>query len=156
MTTDYGVFLRVIRQLGLSAGEVEEGFRRMVFNVLGVNRDDHTKNQSFLMDRQGRWSLAPAYDLAYAWNSNPESWTHQHQMLVNGKASRITRPDMRAVAKVGSIKAARADEIIDEVANVLWRWPEFAEAAGMSDQETKMIGFHQEEARSLIDPPIPE
>lgn len=156
MTTDYGVFIRVIRQLGLSSGEVEEGFRRMVFNVLGVNRDDHTKNQSFLMDRQGRWSLAPAYDLAYAWNSNPESWTHQHQMLINGQASRITRPDMHAVAKVGSIKVARADEIIDEVANAIWRWPEFAEAAGMGDQETEMIGGHQVASMKLIDPPIPE
>lgn len=152
MTTDYGTFLRVIRQLGLSAVETEEGFRRMVFNVLGVNQDDHTKNQSFLMDRQGQWSLAPAYDLAFAWNPDPSSWTHQHQMLINGKALGITRNDMHEVAKAGSIKKVRVDEIIDEVADAIRLWPEFAADAKVGDEEFHLIEGKQVEAMASVSP----
>lgn len=147
MVTEYSTFLRIIRQLNMGADSLEEAARRMAFNVLGVNRDDHTKNQSFLMDRDGRWSLSPAYDLAFAWNEAPDSWTHQHQMLVNGKARGITRQDMRDAVKQVDIRPARMDEIIDQVDAALAEWPRFAEGAGMSGDDMALIQSKQQEAR---------
>ncbi|MBD3816808.1 MAG: type II toxin-antitoxin system HipA family toxin, partial [Halothiobacillus sp.] len=154
MVTDYSLFLRIIRQIGLGAREVEEGFRRMVFNVLGVNRDDHTKNQSFLMGPQGQWSLSPSYDLAFAWNPSPDSWTHQHQMLINGKSLGITRDDLRAVGSVSGIKRQAMDEIIDEVAAAIEQWPDFAAAAGVGEEDFDLIRSKQSEARAFVFPKL--
>lgn len=154
MVTDYSMFLRVIRQLGLGAREVEEAFRRMVFNVLGVNRDDHTKNQSFLMAHDGQWSLSPAYDLAFAWNPNPDSWTHQHQMLINGKSLGITRDDLLAVGSVGGIKKQVMDEIIEQVVAAIDRWPDFAAMAKVGQEEFDLISVKQSEARGFVFPEL--
>lgn len=147
MTTDYAVFLRAINAMGLGRAAIEEGFRRMVFNVAGVNCDDHTKNQSFLMDKNGGWSLAPAYDLAYAWSPQPDHWTHQHQMLVNGKAAGITRDDLHEVGAVVGIKPDHVDQIIDEVlSDGLAHWLSFAQDAGMEEQDAQTIMDKQKEA----------
>lgn len=151
MTTEYGMFLRTINALGLDTHSLEEGFRRMVFNVAGVNCDDHTKNISFLMNKDGGWSLSPAYDIGFAWNPKADHWTNQHQMLVNGKGWGITRNDLHQVAAAVSIKPNRANELIDEVLAAFANWMEFATQAGMKENDSASIMQKQKEAMSWLD-----
>ena len=95
----------------------------MVFNVIARNQDDHTKNISFLMDKEGKWSLSPAYDMS--WSYNPQGiWTAKHQMSVNNKWDNISRDDLLAVAKNVNIK--RAGEIIEQVKDGVSKWTTFA------------------------------
>src|SRR3546814_3756741 len=90
--------LPISGQLELGDDAHTEIFRRMAFNVMARNCDDHTKNHAFLLREGGRWELAPAYDVTHAYNPNGE-WTYQHLMGVNGKFDDITRDDLMAVAK---------------------------------------------------------
>jgi serine/threonine-protein kinase HipA len=128
----YEQALQVIRRLGLPMADVEEQFRRMCFNVVARNQDDHVKNIAFLMDRSGRWSLSPAFDLSYAHNP-AGAWTSRHQMTLNGKRDGFARDDFRACAAGASMKRGRADAILDAVAAAVRRWPEFAASAGLGD-----------------------
>ena len=116
----YEQAFNVMRALRLPYSQAQEMYRRMVFNVVIRNHDDHTKNISFLMDRQGKWTLSPAYDMGYAYNPNC-GWTAQHQMSINGKFDDITRQDLLEFAKRNNIK--EATEIIDHIAEVSSRWP---------------------------------
>ena len=126
----------VMRQLGLSRAEAEQQFRRMVFNVLARNQDDHTKNIAYLMDSTGQWRLSPAFDLTYA--HNPAGvWTNQHQMTVNGKRDHFTRDDLLAVGQ--SISLPRPGDTIDAVADALVQWPKLARAAGVRPATIKQI-----------------
>ena len=109
--------------LRLTYKEAQEMFRRMVFNVVVRNQDDHTKNISFLMDRGGKWHLSPAYDMGYAYNPNGQ-WTSAHQMSINGKFSGITKDDLLECAAKNNIK--NAARIIDEVCQAASMWPEIA------------------------------
>jgi serine/threonine-protein kinase HipA len=120
-----------MRQLKLPMREIEEQFRRMVFNVVARNQDDHVKNIAYLMDKNGRWSLAPAYDITYSYNPNG-AWTSRHQMTINTKRDQFTREDFRAVAKVSSMKRGRDTAIVEEVRAAIMRWREFADAAGVN------------------------
>jgi len=113
---------RVMRGLRLTQPEMEQAYRRMVFNVIGCNQDDHTKNFAFLMDTDGVWRLSPAYDMSYAVGTG---FTRQHQMSVNGKRLHITRNDMLAVASEAGIKTAKANEIIDQTLEVIGRFGEY-------------------------------
>ena len=117
-----------IKRLGLPMRDLEQQFRRMAFNVLARNQDDHVKNIAFLMDKAGRWSLAPAFDVTYAYNP-AGAWTARHQMTINGKREEFSRADLRAVAAVAGLKRGRADALIDEVRGAVSRWPEFAREA---------------------------
>ena len=117
-----------IKRLRLSMRDLEQQFRRMAFNVLARNQDDHVKNIAFLMDKTGRWSLAPAFDVTYAYNPDG-AWTARHQMAINGKRDEVSRADLRAVAAVAGLKRGRADALIDEVRGAVSRWPEFAREA---------------------------
>ena len=117
-----------IKRLGLPMRDLEQQFRRMAFNVLARNQDDHVKNIAFLMDKAGRWSLAPAFDVTYAYNPDG-TWTARHQMTINGKREAFSRADFRAVAAVAGLKRGRADALIDEVRGAVSRWPEFAREA---------------------------
>jgi serine/threonine-protein kinase HipA len=128
----YEQALQVIRGLGLPMADVEAQFRRMCFNVLARNQDDHVKNIAFLMDPAGRWSLSPAFDLSYAHNP-AGAWTSRHQMTLNGKRDGFEREDFRSCARGASMKRGRADTILDEVAAAVRRWPEFAAAARLDD-----------------------
>jgi serine/threonine-protein kinase HipA len=119
----------VMRRLRLSKAEAAEQYRRMVFNVIARNQDDHTKNIAYLMGPDGRWRLSPAYDVIYSHNPAGK-WTNQHQMSLNGKRDNFTRDDLIVVAD--SISLTRADRIIDEVIAAVERWPEFAAQAGVS------------------------
>lgn len=113
----------VMRQLRLTYPEAEEFYRRMVFNVVARNQDDHTKNISFLMDKQGVWHLSPAYDMSWAYNP-AGGWTGTHQMSINGKWDHITREDLLRVAYEMNIKHAQA--IIDQVVEAVSQWPKLA------------------------------
>lgn len=128
----YEQALAVIRRLELGMPAVEEQFRRMVFNIVARNQDDHVKNIAFLMDKSGEWQLSPAFDVTHAFNPSGE-WTSTHQMTANGKREGFTREDLREVAKHAVMKRGRADEIIDEVCNAVERWPAFAANAGLPD-----------------------
>lgn len=110
----YEQAFQVMRRLGLPMDQMEELFRRMTFNVVARNQDDHVKNIAFLMDREGVWSLAPAYDVTWAMDPT-NKWLRQHQMSVNGRRDDFTRADLEACAATASINAARARAIIDEV-----------------------------------------
>lgn len=113
----------VMRGLRLSYKEAQEMFRRMVFNVVVRNQDDHTKNISFLMDRDGKWRLSPAYDMGYAYNPDGQ-WTSAHQMSINGKFSSITKEDLLECGVKNNIK--NAARIIAEVCQAASMWPEIA------------------------------
>ena len=124
----YEQVFQVMRRLRLPYSQAEEMFRRMVFNVVARNQDDHTKNISFLMNPQGQWSLSPAYDMSWAYNPKG-TWTSQHQMSVNNKWDDITREDLLDVAENVNIK--QANQIIDEVAEAVSHWPKLAKAYGI-------------------------
>lgn len=134
----YEQVMQVIRRLGLGMSAMEEQFRRMVFNVMARNQDDHVKNIAFLMDKQGRWSLAPAYDVIYSYNPVGE-WTSVHQMTVNGKRDGFVLDDLRALAHAAGMQRTRALGIVDEVRGALERWHEFAEAAAVQAEQVSEI-----------------
>ena len=119
----YEQVFTVMRGLRLSYKEAQEMFRRMVFNVVVRNQDDHTKNISFLMDRGGKWRLSPAYDMGYAYNPDGQ-WTSAHQMSINGKFSGITKDDLLECGAKNNIK--NATQIIEEVCQAASMWPEIA------------------------------
>jgi serine/threonine-protein kinase HipA len=129
----YEQALLTIRQLNLPMSAIEEQFRRMVFNIVARNQDDHVKNIAFLMNQQGEWSLAPAFDVTYSYNPSG-SWTAQHQMTLNGKRDGFTREDFEACAKSAVMKRGRAAKIIGEVQAAVKRWPEFAAEARLADE----------------------
>jgi len=119
-----------LRQLHLPYSQAEEMFRRMVFNVVSRNQDDHTKNISFLMTPDGKWRLSPAYDVSWAYNPKGE-WTSQHQMSINGKWTAITRADLMAVA--ANMHINRPEEIIEQVQDAVAAWPEAALKVSIPD-----------------------
>jgi len=129
----YEQALLTIRQLKLPMASVEEQFRRGVFNIVARNQDDHVKNIAFLMDKQGEWSLAPAFDVTYSYNPSG-SWTATHQMTLNAKRDGFTMEDFEACAKAALMKRGRAATIVEEVQAAVKRWPEFAAAAKLSDK----------------------
>lgn len=110
---DYLQYLRCVRMLTGSQASVEDGFRHAVFNVIFNNKDDHSKNFSFMMGKSGRWTLSPVYDLAY--NSGMNGY---HQMDVAGEACHPTRSDLSNLAKLADVKKNKAQAIIDQVASV--------------------------------------
>jgi len=135
-THSYAQYFEVIERLGLGPDALEEGFRRVVFNVAGSNRDDHTKNLSFLCGESGRWSLAPAYDVSHS--HNPEGkWTQRHQMSVNGRFEGIEATDLLDMAERFTVPGAK--QVIGDVLSAVERWPEFAEEADVSPGHLERI-----------------
>ena len=126
----YEQAFNVMRALRLSYAEARQMFRRMVFNVMIRNQDDHTKNISFLMEEDGKWHLSPAYDMGYAYNPNG-GWTATHQMSINGKYDDITRNDLLTFASQNNIKDATS--IIDEVCEATSHWVSIAKDCGVPD-----------------------
>lgn len=126
----YEQAMLVIRQLGLPMHAIEQQFRRMVFNVVARNQDDHVKNIAFLMDKAGNWSLSPAFDVTYSFNPTG-AWTSTHQMTLNGKRDAFTLDDFKACARVVSMKRGRAETIVAEVQEAVSRWRSYAEAVGV-------------------------
>jgi serine/threonine-protein kinase HipA len=116
----------------------EEMFRRMAFNVLARNQDDHVKNIAFLMDRKGVWKLSPAFDMTYSYNPSG-AWTANHQMTLNGKRDGFTREDFEACAKSALLKRGRASDILNQVSKAVSRWREFAAVAKVNQDQIDQI-----------------
>jgi len=135
----YEQAFQTIRRLGLSIDAVEQQFRRMVFNIVARNQDDHVKNVAFLMDRSGAWSLSPAFDVVYAFNPSGR-WTGRHQMSVNGRRDGFALEDMRAVARTASLKRSAADDMLAQVSDAVRQWPELAREAGVAEERIERIG----------------
>ena len=129
-TYSYEQVIALARRLGLHTPTAERIYRRMVFNVVARNQDDHVKNIAFTMNRDGVWRLAPAYDLTWAYRPG-NRWLQAHQMTLNGKRDDFTREDLKAVAKFAGLKRGRGEVILDEVTEVVAEWPSFADAAGV-------------------------
>lgn len=129
----YEQVIQVIQRMNLSNIEAEQQILRAYFNVLARNCDDHVKNIAFLMNRDGNWSLSPAFDISYAWNPNGQ-WTSKHQMSINGKRELHNRTDLLGLASVAGVKKVKACEMLDRVISALLQWPEFAGNAGVSEK----------------------
>lgn len=136
-THDYNQLFLTIVQLGLGHEALTEAFRRMVFNIMAANCDDHSKNFSFLLRQGSQWELAPAYDVTHAYNPQGE-WTYQHLMGVGGRFSGITQADCLSVADRFGIGPAK--QVIRQVKAAIDRWPEFATQAGVEADEIRRIG----------------
>ena len=133
---DYSEYLGVIRELAIGLEAMEQAFRRIAFNVLACNCDDHTKNFSFLLRDRRHWSLAPAYDLIYAFNPKGE-WTYQHLTSVNGRFNDIRREDLLVLAD--RFEIGRAATLLTEVGAAVSAWPEFAQRAGVARAAVERI-----------------
>ena len=134
----YEQALLIIRQLNLPMAAVEQQFRRMTFNIIARNQDDHVKNIAFLMDKAGQWSLAPAFDVIYSHNPVGD-WTATHQMTMNGKRDGFTLADFRACAKSALMKRGRAEAIIAEVHTAVSKWPDYAAQAQVANNWRQQI-----------------
>lgn len=124
--------------LNIGNNEICELYRRMVFNVLAFNNDDHVKNISFLMNKDGKWSLAPAYDLSFSYKAD-SIWVSKHQMTINGKSENITYDDMIECAQKMNITKTKAKKIIDDVKSAINKWEEFAEQANVTKKSIETI-----------------
>ena len=127
----------IMRRLDMPYGDQEQLFKRMVFNVIMKNCDDHTKNTSFMLRKGGEWRLAPAYDVTYAYDPS-NFWIRRHQMSINGKLEGITRKDLTDAAYAAGIK--NADDVIDATLSVASEWKEYAKDSGIKESVAESIG----------------
>lgn len=134
----YEQAMQLMRRIGLGMDAIEQLFRRMAFNIVGRNQDDHVKNIAFLMDRTGAWSLAPAYDVTYSYNPAGR-WTSSHQMTLNGRRDGFSAGDFEAAGRTVSLQRGRAREILGEVSATVMRWGDFALAAGVDAAHARAI-----------------
>ncbi len=134
--THYETLFATARGLDLGQTALDQLYRRMVFNVLARNQDDHAKNHAFLMDPDGTWWLSPAYDLIFSFKKDSR-WIAAQQMRVNGKRDDFTRGDLEVAARAADVK--QPGRIIEEVSAALTRWPEFAGEAGLQEQQAQVI-----------------
>ena len=132
----YEQIFQIMRRLYLSYSEMEQMYRRMVFNVVAHNHDDHTKNHSFIMDKTGKWSLAPAYDLCYSYSPSGK-WTNLHQLSLNAKRDNFITADLLEVAAKMDIKNAK--EIVQQVTTVVSQWEKYAQAVDVNPEYIKQI-----------------
>ncbi len=137
----YEQAIEVMRKLALSQAEIEQQYRRTVFNVVARNQDDHVKNIAFLMDKTGRWSLSPAFDVIYSYNPSG-SWTSEHQMSINGKRDGFVTDDLVKLGRFCNLKAAGARRIIDDVLMAVRQWPEMARQAGITAPRAREVERH--------------
>jgi len=128
-THTYAQLFMVVSRLGLGDRALEQIFRRMAFNVMARNCDDHTKNFAFRLKQGANWELAPAYDVTHAYNPKGE-WTYQHLMSVNGKFKEIAREDLLEEAERFGV--SRSGDLLKDVRTALESWPRFSKEAGLS------------------------
>ena len=140
----YEQALMTMRKMKLSRKQQLQQYRRMVFNVIARNQDDHTKNIAYLMNQQGEWSLSPAFDVTHSYKPG-EGWTQTHQMSINGKRDHFTLQDLKTVAEANDLK--KAEEVIQEVMEGVEKWPVFADEAGVS--RNKIIAISQDHRLAL-------
>ena len=134
----YELAAMYMKEMGISYKETEEFYRRMVFNCLAVNQDDHVKNISFIMDRTGKWKLSPAYDITFSYNPT-NKWLRAHQMAVNGKTAQINMVDLLTAGGKMGIKEKRCRDIISQVQTAVGNFTEYAQAAGIREKTCRYI-----------------
>ena len=143
----YEQLVLLVRKMNLGQGAVTEVFRRAVFNILGRNQDDHTKNTGFLMDRSGRWRLSPAFDLTYSFNPSGQ-WTKNHQILLNGKNNDFELSDLLEFGGFCNLSGGQAREIISRVGEALgdfsaladeWEMPSLLKRTIVSNMRLKIL-----------------
>lgn len=132
----YEETFRVMRKMRLTYPEQEQLYRRMVFNVMTRNHDDHTKNVSFLMDKNGSWNLAPAYDLCYSYTPNGR-WTNCHQLSLNGKQDNFTYEDLVTVAENMGIRNSK--QLIEQIGETVSHWKDYAKEGGVKETHSQII-----------------
>lgn len=132
----YEQVFQTMRQLRLSYVEAEQMYKRMVFNVIARNCDDHTKNFAFLMDQQGKWKLAPAYDICFAYRPG-SLWASQHNLSINGKRKGFLRKDLLTVAEQNSIR--NPESIINKCLELVCNWKHYAARYQVDQEETEII-----------------
>jgi serine/threonine-protein kinase HipA len=133
----YEQLFQTMRELKLSYAEAEQQFRRMVFNVISRNCDDHTKNFAFRLKKDGVWELAPAYDLCHAYKPD-HRWVSQHALSINGKRKSIDKTDLLTIGR--SIRCKQAVHIIDEIESTVMNWKLFADDTGVDPKLRDAIG----------------
>lgn len=134
----YEQIFQTMRMLKLTYPDAEQMFRRMVFNVMATNYDDHTKNFSFRLKQGGKWELSPAYDVCYSYDPTNQ-WVNQHTLSINGKHKNITITDLKTIAKANSIK--KAEHIIRKTNEVVEKWPTYAKQAKVEAKKSDMISL---------------
>lgn len=132
----YEQLFETMRMLGLPYPQAEQLYRRMAFNVMGRNCDDHTKNFAFVMDKEGQWKLSPAYDVCHAYRPESE-WVSQHCLSINGKRKNITKNDLLNVAKQMNIK--KATRIAEQIAETINNWPTYAKKVNVDPRLQKAV-----------------
>ena len=133
----YEQLFQTMRLLRLPYPEAEQMYRRMVFNVIARNCDDHTKNFAFRLKKDGNWELAPAYDICFAYRPGSD-WVSQHNLSINGKRKDITKADLMQIAKIMNIKKAEA--IIQKISDTVTNWQEYAAIAKVDTKLKETIG----------------
>ncbi|MEK6155329.1 type II toxin-antitoxin system HipA family toxin [Flavobacteriaceae bacterium 3-367] len=136
-STSYEQLFQIMRKLKLGNDEMEQMYRRLVFNIVGRNQDDHTKNVSFLLAENESWKLSPAYDMTYSYNPIKGRNTNKHQMSVNGKRENIDKKDLLKIAQDIDIK--KPNEIIDQVKEAVSQWAVYAKYSGLEKERIKKI-----------------
>ena len=134
----YELAAMYMKKLGITYKEIEQFYRRMVFNCIAVNQDDHVKNISFIMDRTGKWSLSPAYDITFSYNL-ANKWIRAHQMTVNGKTMEIGLVDLLEAGNKMGIKERRCKDIISEVSASVAGFSVIAEQVGIKEETCEYI-----------------
>ncbi len=135
----YEQVFQTMRLLRLPYPQAEQMFRRMVFNVLATNCDDHTKNIAFRLQKGEKWELAPAYDICYSYDAT-NAWVNQQTLSVNGKHRNIGKDDLRTISKANNIK--KGEKIIDEINEVVKQWGDFASKVKVRPDLHKVILTH--------------
>lgn len=141
-STSYEQAFAALNKLNVGHPDKVELFRRMVFNVFACNCDDHVKNISFLMNKKGEWSLAPAYDIAFSHNSVVGSWTSSHQMTINGKRKDFKKTDFDNCAEIAGLKKKEKNDLFEKVSSSVAKWKDFAKQVGVSEDRFVAINKH--------------
>ena len=134
----YEQAIDIARKINLTQFEIEQLYIRALFNILAQNNDDHTKNIGFVMATNGKWYLAPAYDISYAYRKDSR-WVSQHQMTVNGKRQNFNQVDFKALADYAMVKNSRHKHIVKTIQSVLANWKGYAKQAGLDDNTANKI-----------------
>jgi serine/threonine-protein kinase HipA len=137
-TFSYEEFFHVARKLKLSRNDAVQIYRQLTFNVIARNQDDHTKNFSFILDKNNKWRLAPAYDIAYSYKPG-SPWVNSHQMTLCGKTEHFSMNDLKKIASQIANFDKEANQIIENTLDVVSQWPRYAKEAGVFPELTKLI-----------------
>lgn len=139
----YEQLFLTMKRLGVPHASFEQQFRRVVFNLVGCNQDDHVKNFAFVMDRKGAWDLTPAYDLCHSEGSD---FTRRHQLSVNGKLTGFTLDDLKQLAEHAGLPRGREKRVLDEVLAAFAEWPRLSRDLGIP----KALAAHVERTLRLV------